>query len=393
MQLPKILLVGLVSFYLLSSCSLFNRENGSANTDPLIKVKNKFIPNNIWSASVGHGIGRYYSYLRPAYQNNTLFAADRYGIVKAIDTRQGYEKWKVDLTKYTGFFNSRGSAMLSGGLAVSNDKIYIGSEKAIVYALNTSDGSLAWHVQVSGEVISLPVISNGTILIHTSNGQLQALNELDGALKWTVSLDSPSLSLRGESALATDGNIVVVGGDNGYISAVLLQQGQLIWKTYIAQPLGATEITRLNDIDSTPVIVEGIIYALGYNGNITAIDLYSGHILWQRVLSSVKDMIVDKESIYIVDYNDRLLALKTKDGQIIWTQDSLLHRKFTSPVILNGYLVTGDDKGYLHWINADDGHFVTQNLVNTSGFLATPLAIDDKIVIQARDGTIYAFTN
>ena len=103
----------------------------------------------------------------------------------------------------------------------------------------------------------------------------------------------------------------IVGGDNGRVSAVLMQQGQLIWQQRISQPSGATEIDRLNDVDTTPVIVDGVVYALGYNGNLTALDLRSGQIIWKRELGSVNDFIVDAGRIYLIDQNDRVVALST----------------------------------------------------------------------------------
>jgi outer membrane protein assembly factor BamB len=359
---------------------------------PLPKIENQFTPNKIWSTSVGNGIGEFYSSLLPAFQNGTIFAADRHGIVKALDAISGNEKWKVDLSKHTGFFSRRLSAMLSGGLAVSGDRIYIGSEKAVVYALNTADGNVAWQARVASEAMSRPVISDGMVLIHTSNGQLQALNESDGVVKWTINLDKPSLSLRGESAPAIAFGAAIFGGDNGYVSAILIRQSQLIWQQRISQPSGATEIERLNDIDTTPVIVEGIVYALGYNGNLTALDLRSGQIIWKRELSSVNDFIVDSGRIYLIDQNDRLVAMSTKGGVTVWTQSDLLHRKLTPPVMFNGYLVTGDAKGYLHWINATDGRFIAQQSVDSSGFVSAPLVAGDKLVIQARGGKVHAFT-
>ena len=79
---------------------------------------------------------------------------------------------------------------------------------------------------MAGEAISRPVVSDGMVLVHTSNGQLQALNETDGAVKWTVNLDMPALSLRGESARPPLMARAIVGGDNGRVSAVLMQQGR-----------------------------------------------------------------------------------------------------------------------------------------------------------------------
>ncbi|PLR36792.1 outer membrane protein assembly factor BamB [Chimaeribacter californicus] len=392
MHLRKTLLVGWVSVALLSGCSLFNGEEDVVTMSPLPKVENQFTPTEVWNSSVGDGIGEFYSNLRPAWQGTTVFAADRHGVVKAMDADSGKEIWKADLSEKTGFFSSNRSALLSGGVTASGDHVYVGSERAVVYALNSNDGKIAWQTSVAGEAVSRPVVSDGLVLVHTSNGMLQGLSESDGKVQWTVNLDMPSLSLRGESAPVTAFGAAIVGGDNGRVSAVLMKEGQMIWQQRISQPSGATEIDRLNDVDTTPVVVEGVVYALGYNGNLTALDLRSGQIIWKREVGSVSDFIVDAGRIFVVDQNDRVMALNTQGGVSLWRQSDLLHRNLTAPVLYNGYLVVGDSEGYLHWLNTDDGRFVAQQKVDSSGFLSAPIVASDKLLIQAKSGDVYAFT-
>ncbi len=79
-----------------------------------------------------------------------------------------------------------------------------------------------------------------------------------------------------------------------------------------------------------------------------------------------------------------MLALTTDGGVTLWTQSDLLHRLLTSPVLYNGDLVVGDSEGYLHWINVDDGHFVAQQKVDSSGFLTEPTVADGKLLIQGQ---------
>ncbi|MCC3704060.1 outer membrane protein assembly factor BamB [Rouxiella badensis] len=391
MQLRKTLLVGWVSVALLSGCSLFGGEEDVVKMSPLPKVENQFTPTEVWSTSVGDGVGQYYSHLHPAWQDNTIYAADRFGIVKALDASNGKEKWKVDLSENPGFFSSNISAELSGGVTVDGSNLYIGSEKAIVYSLNTADGKLAWKTTVAGEAISRPVVSGGLILIHTSNGILQALNQKDGSIAWSANLDMPTLSLRGESAPAVAFGAAIVGGDNGRVSAVLLKEGQMIWQQRISEPSGATEIDRLSDIDTTPVIVNGVVYTVAYNGNLVAMDLRSGQIMWKRDVGSVNNIVIDGDRIYMVDQNDRVMALNTQGGVTIWTQSALLHRLVTAPVLYNGYLVVGDAEGYLHWMNTNDGRFVAQQKVDSSGLLSAPIVASDKLVVQAKGGEVYSF--
>lgn len=391
MQLRKLLLPGLLSVTLLSGCSLFSGEEDVVKMSPLPTVENQFTPSTAWDTSVGDGIGDFYSNLHPAFADGVVYAADRKGTVKALKADDGKEVWSINLAEKDGWF-SRKPALLSGGLTVTGGHVYVGSEKAQVYALNASDGSVAWQTTVAGESLSRPVVSDGLVLIHTSNGQLQALNEADGLVKWTVNLDMPALSLRGESAPATAFGAAIVGGDNGRVSAVLMQQGQMIWQQRISQATGSTEIDRLSDVDTTPVIVDGVVYALAYNGNLTALDLRSGQIMWKRELGSVNDFIVDGNRIYMVDQNDRLLALSTEGGVTLWTQSDLLHRLLTAPALYNGSLVVGDSEGYMHWIDPENGRFVAQQKVDSSGFLTEPVVADGKLLIQAKDGTLYAIT-
>ena len=391
MQLRKVLLPGLLSVTLLSGCSLFSGEEDVVKMSPLPTVENQFTPSTAWDVSVGSGIGDFYSNLHPAYADSVVYAADRKGTVKAVNADDGKEVWSVNLAEKDGWF-SRKPALLSGGLTIAGGHVYVGSEKAQVYALDAGTGAIVWQTTAAGEVLSRPTASDGLVLVHTSNGQLQALDENSGVVKWTVNLDMPALSLRGESAPAVAFGAAIVGGDNGRVSAVLMQQGQLIWQQRISQATGTTEIDRLSDVDTTPVIVNGVVYALAYNGNLTALDLRSGQILWKRELGSVNDFIVDGNRIYIADQNDRVLALTTDGGVTLWTQSDLLHRLLTAPALYNGSLVVGDSDGYVHWINPEDGRFVAQQKVDSSGFLTEPVVADGKLLIQAKDGTVYAIT-
>lgn len=392
MGLRNTFYVGLLSVTLLSGCSLFSGEDDVVKMSPLPKIENQFKVQKVWQTSVGDGVGDYYSHLRPVAMDGVIFAADRFGMVKAINEDNGKQIWRISLAEKPGFFSFSQTALLSGGLSAANGKIFVSSEKAKAYALSAEDGSLFWQTTVAGEALSRPVISDGMVLIHTSNGMLQALDENSGEIKWTVNLDVPVLSLRGESAPAVAFGAAIVGGDNGRVSAVLMEQGQLIWQQRISQPMGATEIARLNDIDITPVIDGEIVYVIGYNGSLAALDLRTGQILWKREYGSVNDFIVDNDRIYVVDQNDRVISLSANGGIALWTQSELLHRNLTAPALFDGYVVVGDSEGYLHWLDRDSGRFVSQHRVDSSGLLSAPQVINGNLVIQARGGKVYSFS-
>lgn len=388
MQLARTLFVGLLAITLLIGCSM---ERDSIVMSPLPEVDNQFTPSIIWHRSIGDGSGKYYSQLSPAYDDSVVYAADRKGTVKAIDVDSGEVFWSIDLSQQVGFFTANLPALLSSGLTVSGDKLYIGTETSKVIALNKADGEIAWETDVAGEALSQPVVSDGLVLIHTSNGVLQALDAQTGQSKWSINLATSTLSVRGKSAPAAAYGVAIVGSDGGRISAVVLAQGQIAWQQYISQIRGATEIDRLHDVNMRPVIDthSGAIFAIAYNGDLVAMDMRSSQILWKRDLGSVNDIIVANDILYLVDQNDRVLAVRKNDGVTLWTQDALLHRNLTAPAIYDGYLVVGDGEGYLHWLDSQDGQFVAQNKVDSSGLRSRPVIASDKLLIQAKDGTVY----
>lgn len=388
MQLRNILWIGLI-VALLAGCA---GEKDVVTMSELPKVSNQFTPKQLWKASVGNGSGQFYSNLHPTGQTGAVYAADRQGLVKAFSSKDGKLLWQTQLADKRHFWQANASALLSGGLTISGDSLYVGSEKGVLYAVDTDKGKLLWKTNVGGEALSAPVVSDGFVLVHTSNGLLQALNQVDGTIKWTANMDLPTLSLRGESSPAVAFGAAIVGGDNGQVNAVLMQQGQFIWQQRIADPKGASEIDRIGDIDQTPVIVDQVVYAVAYNGDLAALDLRSGQPIWKRPIGAVHNFIVDGDKIYLVDQNDRVLALSRKDGMIIWSQSGLLHRLLTAPVLYHNYLVAGDSQGYLHWMNTDDGRFVAQQKVNSAGLLSEPTIVDDQLIIQAKDGDLYAFS-
>ncbi|QLQ96275.1 outer membrane protein assembly factor BamB [Providencia alcalifaciens] len=389
MQLRKTLLVGLVASALLAGCS---SETDSIVMAPLPQVENQFTPSIVWDKSVGNGVEQFYSELSPAWDGSAVYAADRKGLVKALELESGKELWSVDLSKRTGFLSANLSALLSGGLTIYDDKIFIGTERGTVIALNKENGEVLWDVEVAGEALSKPVVNGDMVIIHTSNGQLQALDTATGAIKWTVNMDTPSLSLRGESAPAVAFGAAIVGGDNGRVSAVLLSQGQLIWQQRISQVTSSTEIGRLNDVDMTPVIDDGKVYAIAYNGTLAALDMRSGQMLWKRDLGSINDMVLSGDNLYLVDQTGRVLSVRKSDGVTLWTQDQLLNRGLSAPEVYNGYIVVGDKEGYLHWLDTSTGGFVAQNKLNSSGIHSRPVIASDKLMVQARNGTVYLLT-
>ncbi len=92
----KTLLACGLSLGLLSACSSSDVEEEPVS--PLPEIEASVFPTVSWSASVGNGVGPYYSRLRPAARYDKLYVADRYGQVVAFDEATGERAWERDFS-------------------------------------------------------------------------------------------------------------------------------------------------------------------------------------------------------------------------------------------------------------------------------------------------------
>ena len=171
-----------------------------------------------------------------------------------------------------------------------------------------------------------------------------------------------------------------------------LRTGRLLWEVRITTARGSSELDRMVDIDSEPVIVDGVIYVASYQGHMAAVQLESGRIIWNRDLSSYAGFSVDVNNVYVTDDNSHVLAFDRYSGTPLWEQKNLHARRVTAPVGIGNYLVVGDFEGYLHWMSKDSGNFVARNRVSNDPIIAAPIVVGKFIYAFCIDGELAAYT-
>lgn len=371
-----------------TGCSLFGGEVDTIEVSPSPVTQTAFPFSQIWSNSLS-GNAKIYSQLSPVVNDNVVYAAGRTGQVKAIDLSTGNTKWNIDLSN-SSLFRSQ-SALLSGGVSADDKYVYLGSERAKLYTLDKNNGSVIWQQDTKGEIVAKPISTDDMVIVRTTSGYLQALSQENGNEVWQTNLEVPSLTLRGQSTPALAYGAIILGDDSGHVNAYFAKDGQLIWQQRISQPSGSTEIAKLNDVDTTPIIDQGLVYAIGYNGNIAALDLSNGQTVWKKSLSSTHSFVIEQNHIFVVDQDDNIYALAKNGGAVIWKQSDLLHRQLTDPIIYQNYVVVGDFEGYLYLIDINSGEVISKTQVSSSGLAADLTVADNKIIIQAKNGNVYAY--
>ena len=346
----------------------------------------------IWSKGVGSGVGKYYSILHPAFDSKYVYAASRNGDVYAFNKITGSREWHFDIDDEDEN-DDRRSTRLSGGLTVDDGSslLFVGSENGFVYAINTKDGSLAWKQEVGEEVLSSPAFDADKVFVLTSAGELIGLNEKDGKILWKTGSDSALLSLRGDSTpVPLAGKVVLYGSSNGQIIMVDQNRGLLVNQMRIGVPRGATQLSRLSDVNSSPVVISDEIYAVSFNGTMKGFLLPQMNQTWARNYNSCLDMTYDLTDLAVTDKAGHVYAVIRVDGSERWVNTSLTYRQVTAPAYFKDYVIVGDYEGWLYFLDNATGEFRSRLKLGGNGIYTGAVVDGDIAYLQTRNGEIYA---
>ena len=356
-----------------------NEDVYVAPPSELVEFNQEFEPVVAWTANTGDG-AREYSDLGAWLQGNMIVAVDNEGEVSSYEQATGRQLWQVDL-----------DVPVTTGVGGGDGLIVVCTQEGEVLALDETNGDLRWRKRLSSEILAPPKASNNVVVVRSADGRLTGLSVSDGEVLWIYQRAVPLLSLRGTGAPVLADDKVISGYANGKLVAVSIVDGKVIWEKNIAVPRGRTELDRIVDIDSSPVIKDDNVYVVAYHGNVAAVSLDSGRTLWSREASSRSGLdVAVGEAVYLSDDSDYVWAFQDGTGDALWRQTRLLRRKISAPTIVGENVLVGDFEGYVHWISRKDGRFVARLHIADSAIRSQPVVKDDLVYITAVDGTLTA---
>jgi len=367
----------------LAGCGLIDRIRGKDDEleplkpNPLPEISQQVTVDREWSFGIG---GSDQSGLRPALGPGAVFVANPNGSVAAVDADNGKRRWRADV-----------DIEISGGVGVGEGLVMVGGLDGQVVALDQRDGSEVWRARVGSEVLAPPKATAGVAVVRTIDGGVTGLSTTSGEEQWKLQRDEPSLTLRGSSPPLIDQGVAVLGYSDGRMAAVNVTTGATLWEVTVARPSGTNEVERMIDIDAAPMLIGNVLYAVSFQGSMTAYALGANRTMWSREVSSYADFAADADNLYISDPMGRVHALDRSTGEEKWVQDRLLRRGLSGPAVAGDYVVVGDYQGYLHVMDKSDG-----SLLGRRGFSeripVQPLVRGGRILIMNEEGRLSAVT-
>lgn len=347
--------------------------------EPLTDLSNPaYSMRVLWHTSTGNGAGKFIHGFQPVVADGRVYVANEGGKVVALSLDDGKHVWEQDTDKH-----------LVSGPSLVDGSLLVGTRNGELLALSAEDGSKQWSADLPSEVVAPVAGADGIVVTRTVDGHVAALDLSNGESVWTIEgTNMPKLTIHGTPSPVIRGDTVYVGLDSGRILALDLETGEQRWSQTVAQPAGSSELDRIVDIDTDPLIKDGMIYAASAGETLAALSIHGGQIQWKKPFSSVKDLAADDHNIYGIDMDGVVVAASQANGGLLWIQGGLKHRKLSAPAVVDGHILVGDYEGYLNCLSPEGGTIVGRGRPFSEGIRAQPVVVGDRAIVLGVDGDV-----
>jgi outer membrane protein assembly factor BamB len=361
----------------LAGCSSLDSLNPFSSSGPkmapLAPFETRVNLRSLWSASVGKA-GDYT--FAPAVVGNAVYVAGQDGrISKLVD---GRTEWSI-----------KADQPLSAGVGANARLVVVGTAKGDVLAFSADDGASKWTAKVSSEVLAPPAVGPEGVAVKSGDNRVVLLDANDGGRKWIYQRSTPALALRSAAAPVFADRFIFTGFPGGKLVALAVQNGAPVWEGTVASPKGTSELDRVADVVSQPVIDGRQICSVAFQGRVACFDMgQGGALLWARDISSAVGLAMDNRFLFITDDRGAVHALDRTSGASLWKQDKLLNRRVSGPAVYRDAVAVADGEGVVHFLSREDGSFVARQKTDGAPVRTPVQVVGSAFLVQTAGGSV-----
>ena len=352
--------------------------------------------SHAFSASIGYGTTLTYRLASPPIVGGgRVYTIDSNATVRAFDAQSGGQAWESQF----GVEKENSASLYGGGIAYENERVYATNGLGFVAAMDTRNGGVVWQVRPGGPLRGAPTVVGDTLYVVSQDNQIYSLKTSDGSTNWSNAAALEIAGVFGTASPAFGQGTVVAGFSSGELNAYRYENGRLVWQDTLSRTSISTSVSSLSDIDASPVIDSGQVYALGQGGRMVALELISGQRIWELNIAGIATPWVAGDWLFVVTDDAKLLAIAKTTGKIRWiNQLPLFEREkskrgqitYLGPILAGGRLIVVGSNGTLINFDPATGNYQSQTRVGARISLP-PVVANSTLYVLDNDGKLHAW--
>ena len=325
----------------------------------------------------------------PLFYNNNLVFYDNKGEITLYDENQK-TLWK------NNFYNKSEKKIRPRlNFALKNNILIVTDDVAKYYAINIDTGELLWTKTNIVPFNSNIKIKDDVFYVADYKNILRSISIKDGSEIWNLKTEESLTKSNTQISIALDDKNIYFNNSIGDITAVDIKSGQLVWQLPTQNNNISQNAFQLSN--SELVINENTIFFSNNKNEFYSIDSATGLINWKTEISSDLKPVVIGKLIITISEKGYLYIIDKKSGNIIRIND--LYKNYKDKkrnqikptgfiVALNKIYLTNSD-GKLIIVNSNEGNIL--NVVKVSGSKILQPFINENNLFLISNGSIIKF--
>lgn len=352
-----------------------------------------------WESNFGTGNSRRdYLIAEPVIAYKVVFAIDADATVSAYRLDDGERIWKRRLKPLLK--EDKSTALKGAGLAEYNKKIYATTGFGGVFALDMTSGKKIWFYNAGMPIRIAPTIANNRLLVQTIDNTLISLNATTGQEEWRYKSAMEQTTLVGGASPAYDPaqDLIVAAFSNGELRAFKGTTGSPLWSDWLAAHARTNSLANINSIKANPVINGDMVFAVGHNDILVAIDVRTGARVWERDIGSTNQPWAAGKMLFVLSNTNDLIALEAASGKIVWStkiplgtsSDDKAGVFLSGPVLADNRLLVATSSGYAFAVSPYTGKIMSFVALD-DGVEVSPIVADGITILTTNDADLVAY--
>lgn len=349
-----------------------------------------------WRRGIGEGSGRKTRLAAPpVVGDGVIYVVDGDNEVNAFDIDDGGRRWRSRLRSE----ERRDREFRSGGVAYADGRVFVSLGLGAVAALDASNGREIWRTDTSGPMHQPPTVADGRVFAVSFDNELFAFDAQTGEVLWTYPSLSESARILTASSPAVSGDVVIMPSASGELTALRADNGRVLWSDSLTRSGRTTALSALSDIAGSPVIFDGVVYAVSQSGLLAAYDLRTGERLWTQPAGGIQMPWVAGDHLYIMTTEGQLACLSRADGAPVWIRDLPQYKNeqrrrgriaWAGPVLAGGRLLLVSSEGEMLSISPFTGDTFDETRLGDDVFIS-PIVAGGTVYVLTDDAALIAF--